>query len=290
MAEDSVAARVKTCTTCQNTFPADEAFFWRDDSLPDGLKKSCRLCSAPSWRGKYITADLLWARYYAKPGDRVCTSCLVAKPENATNFFRHKMSRGGLTAECKTCHRGRPKKSPPREPNTDPSIMKRCRACIREFPATTEWFHAQKYGKHGVTGQCKECYRARKDHEAEKIRSHAWYWADPAAVNKKRRDRERKNMEAHRAMKRAHACRRRARKLASGGDHTRDDVAKQLKSQKHRCWWCNIKLGVQYEVDHLFPLSKGGSNGPENIVASCPDCNRSKGAKMPWQIKPGRLL
>ena len=45
----------------------------------------------------------------------------------------------------------------------------------------------------------------------------------------------------------------------------------------------------RYHVDHVIPLSKGGSDGRENIVISCPSCNMSKKDKMP-EVFAGRLL
>jgi 5-methylcytosine-specific restriction endonuclease McrA len=93
--------------------------------------------------------------------------------------------------------------------------------------------------------------------------------------------------EAHRAWKRANldkrrvqSHRRRARKLENDGTHTAADIQAQYKSQKGRCWYCGKKVGDKYEVDHRVPLSRGGSNAPENLVIACQFCNRSKGAKL----------
>lgn len=77
-----------------------------------------------------------------------------------------------------------------------------------------------------------------------------------------------------------HSRTRRARKLGSAGTHTPADVAAQKARQKDRCYYCHRKL-TDYHVDHVVPLALGGSNGPENIVVSCPTCNLSKGAKHP---------
>jgi hypothetical protein len=49
------------------------------------------------------------------------------------------------------------------------------------------------------------------------------------------------------------------------------------------CSYCggNEKL----EIDHKTPLSRGGDNSIENLVAACRACNASKGAKTPeeWE-------
>lgn len=47
------------------------------------------------------------------------------------------------------------------------------------------------------------------------------------------------------------------------------------------CKYCSCEL--QWEastVDHVVPLSKGGSNDPENLVLACNPCNSRKGSKL----------
>lgn len=38
-----------------------------------------------------------------------------------------------------------------------------------------------------------------------------------------------------------------------------------------------------YEFDHKYPHSKGGSSDPDNIQVLSKKANRKKGAKLPWQ-------
>ena len=52
----------------------------------------------------------------------------------------------------------------------------------------------------------------------------------------------------------------------------------------YTCQYCGAR-GVPLECDHVFPISKGGSNEDDNLVAACVPCNRSKGAKTPEQWK-----
>lgn len=68
----------------------------------------------------------------------------------------------------------------------------------------------------------------------------------------------------------------RAKKMGAAGDHTVYDVARLLESQKHLCVYCKTNVKYGYHVDHITPLARGGSNGPENIQILCPRCNVRK--------------
>lgn len=39
------------------------------------------------------------------------------------------------------------------------------------------------------------------------------------------------------------------------------------------------------EVDHIIPISKGGSHTYDNLRCACMKCNNNKGDKMPWEFK-----
>lgn len=86
----------------------------------------------------------------------------------------------------------------------------------------------------------------------------------------------------------AHSEKRRARLLNAEGSFTGHDVIALIKQFGRICFYCESKL-KKFEVDHFVPLSRGGSNWPDNLVISCRACNLSKAAKMPWEWKPGRF-
>lgn len=56
-----------------------------------------------------------------------------------------------------------------------------------------------------------------------------------------------------------------------------------LQRTAGRCWYCGRVLNVTGQqsnhIDHVLPVSKGGSNDPDNLVASCASCNTMKGDK-----------
>ena len=45
------------------------------------------------------------------------------------------------------------------------------------------------------------------------------------------------------------------------------------------CRWCSKLMTGKYEVDHIKPLIKGGTNDIANLCVCHPKCNRSKGSK-----------
>lgn len=70
--------------------------------------------------------------------------------------------------------------------------------------------------------------------------------------------------------------RRIALKRGAEGSYTADDIAKIRLAQKDRCAVCRTKLKGKGDVDHIHPLSKGGSNWPRNLQLLCVSCNAKK--------------
>lgn len=54
---------------------------------------------------------------------------------------------------------------------------------------------------------------------------------------------------------------------------------KVLKRDKFTCQYCGQKApDVVLEVDHRTPVSYGGRDEEDNLITSCQECNRGKGA------------
>ena len=87
---------------------------------------------------------------------------------------------------------------------------------------------------------------------------------------------------------RAANSKRRALLLQAEGSFTQKDVDTIIKSQKYLCIVCHCKLATTYEVDHIVPLSAGGTNLKTNLQVLCKPCNRSKGAKDPIAFMQAR--
>lgn len=53
-----------------------------------------------------------------------------------------------------------------------------------------------------------------------------------------------------------------------------------FKRDNFTCRYCGKSApDVVLEVDHIIPVSKGGTDDICNLATSCLDCNRGKGAK-----------
>jgi|GEM_PF-1077666 len=54
-----------------------------------------------------------------------------------------------------------------------------------------------------------------------------------------------------------------------------------LKRDNYRCKKCGAtSKETQLEVDHIHPVSKGGTNDPRNLQTLCKRCNLGKGARI----------
>ena len=49
-------------------------------------------------------------------------------------------------------------------------------------------------------------------------------------------------------------------------------------AQDMKCNYCN-QLMINYQIDHIVPIARGGDNSNQNLQLLCASCNRQKGAK-----------
>lgn len=160
--------------------------------------------------------------------------------------------------------------------------MKRCSKCLRELPL--EDFHVDRGHADGRASRCRRC-RAEwvASRKSELVKYNAHYY---------RFNRERRIVEIHEyqrlhpEVKIAYRHRYRARKHQASGCHTFADLVAIFETQGGKCFYCKRQLASRQEghFDHVTPLSRGGSDAPDNIVFACPECNWRKHARAPDEL------
>jgi hypothetical protein len=215
-----------------------------------------------------------------------CAKCGHNTPASNLFFILDNRRRDGLGSHCRLCKSASNK-------NYRDSDPEKTRARKRKYrEGHLEEIH-ERERLHRLANL--DAYRERDRQQAAKRKDKKRLYdrqyrdANREFILKRQQRWTRANVEKVRLVTRASQARRRAAKLRSESHHTASDVRLQYKSQGGRCWWCGKPVGERYDVDHRIPLSRGGSDGPENICISCPSCNRRKNYRLPWEWN-GRLL
>lgn len=168
-----------------------------------------------------------------------------------------------------------------------------CKQCNKEYHQSRYILNRQK-----VLDRSKK-YRIDNIEKCKK-RSIDWQKNNPDKFRENQRKYRKSHLEQRRTYNNEwrnknkekaaiHIHNRRARKLGNGGSsYTKDDVKQLIVFQKQKCAICEILIKSNYHIDHIIPLSKGGSNAKENIQLLCPSCNLSKNARDPIEFMQSR--
>jgi 5-methylcytosine-specific restriction endonuclease McrA len=254
----------KNCATCKELLPLDLDFFGhRSGKRSHEWRPYCRSCEArrrtPIPKPKLITN-----------GQKTCRVCKLAFPATEEFFGLH--SRNGpkyLRPYCRSCSTVQQNRWVSNNREKARRIAKR------------------NYDKNRSAIIAREVARdkaIRADPTLGPLRR-----AQYSEIRKKRlskpeaRDRLRKRDReyAKTDIGKARYSRRRAKQFNAPGNYTQSDVNRIAERQSNLCFWCGANILGRIVADHYIPLSRGGSNYPENIVASCGSCNSKKHNKMP---------
>ncbi len=162
--------------------------------------------------------------------------------------------------------------------------MKICTRCKVE--KNLSCFSKRTKSKDGLSFKCRECAsilnkkwfkRGTRDPVKNSVNAKNWRKNNRKHINEYQREYAHKNP----LFRRIRFQKRKARKLLAGGSFNKRDIDFLLKSQKNRCISCPESLKRGYHIDHIIPLSKGGSNDRKNIQLLCQPCNNQKYNKDP---------
>lgn len=120
-----------------------------------------------------------------------------------------------------------------------------------------------------------------KNKEVKKQKSRDWYKANTERALKAQREWCAKHRELVREIGRRSASTRRARKKAVFVELVDPRVV--FERAKGVCGICRkrVDMNSRWEVDHVIPVSKGGTHSYDNVQLAHRKCNREKSAKLP---------
>lgn len=293
----------KTCTYCKKTFPATREFFYAHKTLKDGLQTRCKECLKKKEHKHRVAVPL---------GYKHCPQCSTTKPFDS--FHSSQDRKDGIGGTCKDCLKKigplRYQQAKLNGPSLIPPDEMTCKRCNITKPFNQTNFPVHPGCRYGMLEICKDCnyqntkkwvqknrtrlnarhrsyYPRRKQYFADRYQTrkeilHSYFkefkLADPERVLD--RNRRYSHTDNGRLHKRVNSRQYQARKFGAKGRYTPEDVLTQYTRQKGHCYYCKKRVGKQYHVDHIVPLARGGSNGPENLVIACPTCNLRKGFKL----------
>jgi 5-methylcytosine-specific restriction endonuclease McrA len=192
------------------------------------------------------------------------------------------------------------------------SKTKHCTKCGETKPV--EAFSKHKCKKDGLQSKCKACAAVQgatyfAGNRVAKLAKQAAHYAanreDMLAKQAAYRAENRQKCNAAVAKwaranpdaRRIHKQNRRAQEAQSGGKLSRGITAKLFKLQQGKCACCGETLetlkngsvdGKKVHLDHIMPISKGGTNTDKNMQLLTSTCNLEKNAKHPVDFMQSR--
>lgn len=197
------------------------------------------------------------------------------------------MTNGSRYNYCKTCSKattkakyrpvgGRNKPINEDRPSTPPIIHNRsryvghrcrCEICVE---ANRQYSKAQSKGHEDTRREYRKRYYA-ENKQAQALRCQKWYQANrERALESDRRYRKTEQGKLRRARQ---DMKRRQLKHASKGHCTTTQLRARWDYYGGCCYLCGKQATA---IDHVTPLTRGGSSWPANLRPACKPCNSAK--------------
>lgn len=211
------------------------------------------------------------------PQFKTCKTC--NKRKSSKDFYKLKRSKDGLDYECKACHLARKR----RNAGNVKRDKKVC--CVCKVEKEIGKFCKSRSAPDGRSNQCKTCaikymkdYRkTEKGIEVDRRAAMKYHYTERGQEVYKKAQIRYKSTKIGKRRLQAGWTRRRAREAGADGSFTQKEWNRLCKKYDNRCVACGKK--TKLEVDHIVPLSKGGSSYISNIQPLCRSCNASKSDK-----------
>jgi 5-methylcytosine-specific restriction endonuclease McrA len=202
---------------------------------------------------------------------KACTSC--GQTQSLDAFSEDKSRKDALRSECRFCHNARNK------------IYRQ--ANLKNYKAYNKAW--QQANREKSAASKKAWYQANKEKSAANQK--AYRKANPEKVKAYRKanfesiaSRTKAYQQANPEIFAVNWQKRRVQKLNNGVFIVSAKELKKLYSNP--CAYCGAP---SQHIDHIIPVSRGGTHSVGNLVGACAACNMSKGAKFITEWKKSGL-
>lgn len=219
-----------------------------------------------------------------------CAKCKELLPATPEYFRRASKEKDGLKSSCKSCLKKQDELWREKNPTRQSDWYQDNRDRI--LGKSKDWYKNNSDKKHNYDKQYridnvdklkeknKKQYLDMKNdpekYNKELLRKKKFKITHADQVKISNRERDRRFPEKARAK----THKRLALKAQAPGAYTDADIKKLYESQQGKCAYCGCDISWavkrQVHIDHVQPLSKGGSNWPDNLALACMRCNCSK--------------
>lgn len=203
------------------------------------------------------------------------------------NKVEHKIENGIELKYCSLCDRWLPLSEFYNDCSRWDGLNNKCKSCVKQKNKKSRELHLEERRAHD-----RQYHHEHKQEDLERKRmwrannqerykeynrqyNHKYYEEHKESIAEQKQQYRQEHPEI------MHACNnnRRARELNAEGKITKELIEEKLKYYNYCCMYCGEYCGDNYHIEHILPLSRGGSNLPDNIGIACPHCNTRKGSK-----------
>lgn len=227
-----------------------------------------------------------------------CYACTKSFPATLVFFSRNKSKKDGFADACKICDSARRKAYHDAHEEQENERRKLFRETHKEHVSEQKKRDRETH-KEQIAAYKRE-YQQGENYKTYQKRYHQEHLDQVHEQQRQQYQEQREQRIAHqrqylrtekgRLVDKAHRHKRKAQKRASEGFYTAQQLQEQFQRQKGKCYYCKAKFGKIYHVDHVVPLSKGGTNEINNIVLACPTCNMRKAGRLLHEWPEGNRL
>ena len=159
--------------------------------------------------------------------------------------------------------------------------LKKCTKCGENKPNTNEYFAFRNKSKGKLNARCKECDKKYRENNKDKIREYREnnkeYYKEYRENNKEHyKDLFKKYYENNKDKYKEYNHKRRALKVGNGGSYTKSQWLDTLEYFDYKCAYTGECIKHNCHVEHIVPISKGGTSYIWNLVPSTASANLSK--------------